>query len=124
MNKKTEYIYTSRWIFFTSEYKVNDERNILISLCFIKILKRCLKLNYKIIYVDETSIQSNNNNFKIWRLSDETIFYNLSSSSKQNLIAAIDEQQVLYYHITEKNTSENTFLDFMDKLLKKLKKKI
>jgi len=103
--------------------KVNNERNILISLCFIKILVKCLKLNYKIIYIDETSIQSNNNNFKTWRLSDETIFYNLTSSRKQNLIAAIDEQQVLYYNITEQNTSENTFLDFMEKLLEKIKEK-
>lgn len=100
--------------------KVQNNRNILMSLCFIKIIVKCLKLNYRVIYVDESSIQNNNNNFRTWRLSDENVYFNLINTKKKNLIAAVDNNKVIYYIINDENTSETIFLDFMKKLKEKL----
>lgn len=41
--------------------KINENKNICISLCFLKIIIKCLNLGYKIIFADETSIQAYNN---------------------------------------------------------------
>lgn len=103
--------------------KLNDNRNILISLCFIKIIVKCMKLNYKIIYIDESRIQCNNNNFKTWRSKEETIYYRIGNNKKSNLIAALDENELLYYLINEKNTNEAIFLDFMKGLKQKIEEK-
>lgn len=101
--------------------KVNDNRNILSSICFIKIVIKCLKLDYKIIFIDESAILSNNNNFKTWRSEKEEIFYNIIPSKKKNLIAAVDDSQIIYYEITDENTTESIFLNFMSNLNKKIK---
>ena len=100
--------------------KVQNNRNILMSLCFIKIIVKCIKLNYRIIFVDESSIQTNNNNFRTWRLSDEKVYFNLINTKKKNLLAAVDNNKVIYYIINDENTSETIFLDFMKKLKEKL----
>lgn len=100
--------------------KVNDNKNIIISLCFIKILIKCLKLNYKIIFIDESSIQNNANNFRTWRMKDETIYFNLRNTKRKNLIAAIDESKLLYYIINDDNTNEQNFMEFMKNLKKVL----
>lgn len=101
--------------------KVNNNRNIIISLCFIKIIIKCLKLNYKIIFIDESSIQCNTNNFRTWRKKDESIYFNLGNTKKKNLIAAIDDSNLLYYTINDENTNEQIFLDFMVNLKNILK---
>ena len=62
--------------------KINENKNIIISLCFIKLIIKLLKLNLKLIYVDETMIQSNNNNYKTWKSKDQGIFYNLKGTKK------------------------------------------
>jgi DNA-binding PadR family transcriptional regulator len=77
-------------------------------------------LRYKIIFVDETSIQAYNNNYKLWRKSDQNIYYNLGCNKKKNLIAAVDENNIIYYTINEDNTDEAKFLDFMKKLKEKI----
>ena len=63
--------------------KINENKNIIISLCFIKLIIKLLKLNLKLIYVDETMIQSNNNNYKTWKNKDQGIFYNLKGAKKK-----------------------------------------
>ena len=79
--------------------KLLNNKNILISLCFIKIVIKCLKLNFKLIFIDETSIQCNNNNFKAWRKKDETIYYNIKNTKRKNLIAAVGEDSLVHYSI-------------------------
>ena len=80
-------------------------RNLLVSLCFIKIIIKCLKLNYKLIFLDEKCIQCNNNSFKMWRKKDESIYYNIKIT-KNNLIAQVDEKSLILYSINEVNTNE------------------
>ena len=103
--------------------KINNNKNILISLCFIKIIIKCLKLNFHLIYVDESIIQANNNNHKIWRKENEEITYNIKSTKRKNLIAAVDFDSVLYYKINDENTDEKQFLLFMKELKEIIDKK-
>lgn len=100
--------------------KINEPNNKLISFCFIKIIMKCLKLNFKLIFVDESCIQCNNSNFKTWRARDETIYFNLGTNKKKNLIAAVDERNLLYYEINDDNTNEKIFLEFCKNLKNKI----
>lgn len=104
--------------------KIKDNRNILISLCYIKIIIKCLLLDFKLIFVDESKIQANNNNYRTWRKKDEVIYYNIENKKPKNLIAAVGENEIIYYEINDENTNENVFLNFMKNLkfnLEKLK---
>ena len=96
--------------------RIKENSNILISLCFIKIIIKCLKMDYKLIFVDESKIQQNNNNYRTWRRQDETIYYSIENRSSKNLIAAVGENNVIYYEINDENTNENIFLNFMKNL--------
>ena len=100
--------------------KIIGKENILISFAFIKIISRCLKLGYKIIYLDETGLMNGNNNYRCLRKNNEQIYFNTGTRDKRNLILAIDEKQVIYYEITKENTTEEVFLNFMKKLKEKL----
>ena len=100
--------------------KIIQNDNILSSFTFIRIISRCLKLGYKIIYLDETGLMSGNNNYRCIRKKYEQIYFNVGNRNKRNLILAIDEKQVLHYEITEENTKEEVFLNFMKKLKEKL----
>ena len=103
--------------------KINCNKNILISLCFIKIIVKCLKQKFHLIFVDESIIQPNNNNFKIWRWKNETITYNLGSRKRKNLLAAVDLDSVIYYKINDENTDEKQFLLYMQELKTIIEKK-
>ena len=97
--------------------EIIKNKNILISLSFIKIISRCLKFNFSIIFCDETYIQSRNNNLKIWRKSREEIVNKISKKEKVNLILSVYEEGVLYYEINKPNTKEENFLEYMKNLL-------
>ena len=93
-----------------------NKENILISFAFIKIIARCLKLKFNIIYCDETSLQNNNNNYYCWRRSEESFFSNLGPKKRRNLIMAVNDDSVLYYQINDDSTNEERFFLFMQKL--------
>ena len=99
--------------------KINDENNVIFSFCFIKLLIKCMKLNFKLIFVDESSVQSYNNNYRTWRHKDEDIYYRIDNK-KKNLIAAVSESEIIHYEINEQNTNESVFLQFMKNLKNKL----
>lgn len=104
--------------------KINTNKNILISLSFIKIIARAMIQNFSIIYCDETSIQTVNSNLKIWRKENEIITSDFARKARFNLILSVNEKGVLYYEINKENTNENIFLTYMDSLFKKIKEKI
>ena len=64
--------------------KINDENNVIFSFCFIKLIIKCMKLNFKLIFVDESSVQSYNSNYRTWRLKDEDIYYKIDKKKKFN----------------------------------------
>lgn len=99
--------------------KINDDNNMIFSFCFIKLIIKCMKLNFKLIFVDESSVQSYNSNYRTWRLKDEDIYYKIDNK-KRNLIAAVGESEIIYYEINEQNTNESVFLQFMKNLKIKL----
>ena len=53
--------------------KLGKDKYILITLLFLKIISRCLKLVLNFIYLDETDATLNNNNLKIWRKDKEEV---------------------------------------------------
>ena len=97
--------------------------NILNSFAFIKIISRCIKFGFIIIYCDESYIQTQCNSMKVWRKSDEDIYENIGKKEKTNLILAVNEDGVIYYEINKDNTKEDNFLSFMEKLMIKIKEK-
>lgn len=72
--------------------------------------------------MDESKIQANNNNYRTWRQTNEVIYYNIDNKKTKNLIAAIDEKDIIYYQFNDDNTNENIFLNFMENLKLKLEK--
>ena len=100
--------------------KINDENNVIFSFCFIKLIIKCMKLNFKLIFVDESSVQSYNSNYCTWRLKDEDIYYKIDN--KKKLIAAVGESELIHYEINEQDTNELVFLKFMKNLKMKLEK--
>ena len=56
------------------------------SFIFLKVIFRCIKFKYSIIYCDESSLKNNNNNYiYCWRLSKENLYENLGPKKKIKL---------------------------------------
>ena len=96
--------------------KINNESGVVASFYFIKSIIKCLKLGFNILYLDETSILSCNNNYRCWRGKNEEIFFNLGTKSKRNLLLTISDDKIVHYKITEKNTDEAIFMNYMKEL--------
>ena len=96
--------------------KILRKENILISFAFIKIIARCLKQKFNIIYCDETAIQNSTNNYYTWRKSGESFFSNLGPKKRKNLIMAVNDDSVLHYEINDESTNEERFYKFMETL--------
>ena len=58
--------------------KLLGKVSIIHSFTFLKVITRCIILNYTLIYWDESSLQNNNNNnYYFWRQQKEDIYDNL-----------------------------------------------
>ena len=79
-------------------------------------------MGYDILFLDESSILSHNNNFRCWRKSNEQIYLNYDTEKRKNLLLIINKEKVIYYKINRKNTNEETFLEFFQEFLKESKK--
>jgi transposase len=99
------------------------EEHIISSLAFIKIVQRCLKLKIKLIYVDESSILSTNNNYRIWRFPNQEIFMKTPKKERINLIMGVSDSEVIHYCFNKENTNEKNFADFILSLNEKIKDK-
>ena len=80
-------------------------------------------MNFKIIYIDESTINNKNNNFRCFRKSDENIYFNIENTKKLNLIMAIDNSSVIYFEINYETTTQESFLKFMENFVKTIKEK-
>ena len=103
--------------------KINNEQNILITCAFLKIITRCIKIGFKLIFCDESGFINKNNNYYTWKKKDEQIFFDYEDANKFNLLLAVDEKEVLYYKINEFSTDSKNFLDFIKELNVTLLKK-
>lgn len=103
--------------------KILEKKNILLSLAFIKIIARCIKLNFHILYCDESFLQNRNNNYYCWRRAEDNIFGFIGKRERLNLIMAIEENSVVYYEINDESTTEDKFYNFIKKLVHEINSK-
>ena len=102
--------------------KILSIESVICSMAIIKIIARCIKQGISIIYCDESSILSTNNNFRAWIQPRENFYTDIAPKKRYNLIMAINELGVLYYEINSTNTNENSFMSFMENLKKIIEK--
>ena len=87
----------------------------------LKILLRCMKLNFEIIFLDESNFSTNNNNFKTWRHENDLIYHKIKKIDKINLLLAVSSNKIINYKMTSENTNSKIFLQFMEELVVKIK---
>lgn len=106
---------------YKSNYLRSKEENILC-LCFIKLFARLIKLNFEIIFLDESKVESINSHLKCWRKPKETIYFGNVKKDKLNIIMAIGKSEVYQMTINKENTSSIVCLNFLKELYQKFQK--
>ena len=86
----------------------------------LKIIIRHLKLGGYIIFIDESTFTTVNNNYKTWRHPSEQIFFDYNDNGKRNLLLAISHKKVEYFKINDCNTTSEVFKNFFIELLNNL----
>ena len=89
--------------------KLNTPTGIFSALYFIKSITKCIMLGYKLLFLDESCLQSYNNNYRAWRSKNEELYFNIGSKKRKNLLLIISDCSVIHYKITDANTDENIF---------------
>lgn len=102
---------------------LNSNSSKVRSFFFIKAIIRALELNLKIIFLDESNFQLENNHLKIWRKKNELPYFKIGKKGRKNIIVAISNEELLLYKINEGTNTSNTFLEFMKNLLKIINEK-
>lgn len=100
--------------------KLLDENYIKMKKIFIKIILRALKLKFYFIYVDESKIQTYNNNYRCWRPSNKIIYSKQNDKQKINLIMGVSSDKVVHYSLSLKNTDSSEFIKFLSEMKKKI----
>lgn len=95
---------------------LNKKEGILACLCFIKIMVRCLKLNFIPIFIDESKVEIRNNHYRTWRFPDEELFFGNLKKTKCNLLLAVGANKVFHFKINNENTTSTIFLLFLKEL--------
>ena len=117
VNKKLGYKYIKTAF---KNIKILSEENIITSLSFLKIMERCIRLNFQIIYLDESSIVSCNTKGYAWRKRNQDVYIKLHKNERINLIMAITKDNVIHYSFNRENTNESNFINFIDQLYDKI----
>ena len=107
----------------TKQIKLIKPDSLFMCLCFIKIIFRALILGYNILYMDESSILSKNNNYRCWRQRKESMYFNMKPASRSNLLLMISKNEIIHYQINQLSTTEDTFLEFISESINKIKDK-
>ena len=101
---------------------LQSNTGIIFCLCFIKTISRLLKLDYELVFLDESKIELNNDHLRCWRKKNETIYFNNGGNSKLNIIMAIGKDKVYSIKMNKENTSTEIYIDFLKQLNEELKK--
>ena len=109
--------------------KTNPKNAILLSnnsvkktFFVLKVLIRHIKLGGNIIYVDESSFSTVNNNYKTWRQQNSQIFNQINDNQKINLILAVSSERVIHWKILNQNTTSAIFKCFFLEMINKMEK--
>ena len=97
--------------------KLKETEAIKQTFFYIKILLRALRMGLSFIFIDESSIYTQNNNYKTWKLPEEEIHTEIKDTLKRNLLLAVNKEKTIYYKITEKSTTSNEFQNFFFQML-------
>ncbi len=100
---------------------IKNKENQIICFAFIKIIIRCLLLGFDIIFLDESILSNKNNHFRCLRKVNEQIYYKYDKLSKLNLLMAVNKDGIIYYEINEESTTQESFLNYMNNLVNKIK---
>ena len=90
------------------------------SFYFLKIFIRAIKLGLKPIFLDESGFYTKNENFYTWRKENQSIYQEINDTKKVNLLMAVTAEKLIKYHLIEKSTNSDNFLNFMNDLVDSL----
>ena len=81
--------------------KLTEKSSKIRTFVFIKIIARALALKMKVIFLDESNFQLENNNLRVWRHPDETPYFKALKRGRKNIIMAITDERILLYKINK-----------------------
>ena len=103
--------------------KLLNKESIRQTFFYLFIFLKCLNEDLNLVFIDESSINTKNNNYKTWLLKGDDVYNKLKDSEKRNLILAVNPQKNIFYKITNTNTNSKEFKEFFTNLLTKLSDK-
>ena len=101
--------------------KLTEKSSKIRIFVFIKIIARALALKMKVIFLDESNFQLENNNLRVWRHPDETPYFKALKRGRKNIIMAITDERILLYKINKGTNNSSDFIEFMENLVEILK---
>lgn len=102
--------------------KLKETSSIIRAFVFIKVIARALLLKMKIIYLDESNFQLENNNLRIWRRPNESPYFRAIKRGRKNIILALTNEEILLYKINNGTNRSSDFYEFMQNLIEKINK--
>ncbi len=74
----------------------------------------------KIIYLDESNFQLENNHLKVWRQKLELPLFNTYKRGRKNIILSITDDKILLFEYNDDTNKATEFLEYMKNLVKKI----
>jgi len=78
-------------------------------------------MGLKIIYLDESNFQLQNNHLRIRRKRKENPYFRLGKKDRKNIIVAKSNENLLLFTINNGTNNSATFLEFMNEFISILK---
>lgn len=97
--------------------KINTTSSKIRFFLFMKVVIKSLFFGLKIVYIDESNFQLENNHLRVWRKNNEFPLFNVKSFGRRNIILAISDEKVILYTINKGTNNNETFFCFMTKLV-------
>ena len=94
--------------------ELNSYSSKITYFLFIKTIIRALIFKLKIIFIDESNFQLENNHLRLCRKTNESTYFNAKTHGRRNIILAISEENIIFYTINKGTNNNETFLNFME----------
>ena len=96
------------------------KESIKATFFVLKVLIRHIKLGGTIIYLDESTFTTVNNNYKAWRQQNAQLFQSIKDNGKVNLLSAISSLKLFHWKLYKENTTSELFKDFFSEMISSL----
>lgn len=101
--------------------KSNNEKSDYEIIYFSNILSKILDKNNLLIFIDESSFNSNKRSTKLWiNHQKNNVFYDSGRISGLNLILASTNEEIFEYTISKRTNNTDEFIVFIEKLINKI----